>query len=125
MGDSGSDVPPAGQCLGRDQIRDSGGIREDGLDKMQDKVDLFQIRVVAYTDYFPNWPVFGAQKLKKETALKIKAALLKLRPKEAESGKILSSASSRALPLPLIKIATSSARRQSLRARSENRNSTG
>ncbi len=71
---------------------DAGGIREDDLDKMKDKVDLSQIRVVAYTDYFPNWPVFGTQKLKKETALKIKAALLKLRPKEAEAEKILSSA---------------------------------
>ena len=71
---------------------DAGGIREDDLDKMKDKVDLSQIKVVAYTDYFPNWPVFGTQKLKKGTALKIKAALLKLRPNEAESERILSSA---------------------------------
>ena len=35
---------------------DAGGIREDDLDKMKDKVDLSQIRIVGYTDYFPNWP---------------------------------------------------------------------
>ncbi len=71
---------------------DAGGIREDDLEKMKDKVDLDQIRIVAYTDYFPNWPLFSAPKLKKTTADKIRTALLKLKPNEAESEKILDAA---------------------------------
>lgn len=71
---------------------DAGGIREDDLDKMKDKVDLSQIRVVAYTDYFPNWPVFSTPGLSGGTAAKIRAALLKLKPNEAEAEKILSAA---------------------------------
>jgi len=68
---------------------DAGGIREDDFDKMKDKVDLSQLKIVGYTDYFPNWPVFGASKLNKGTAEKIKAALLKLKPNDAESEKVL------------------------------------
>lgn len=71
---------------------DAGGIREDDLDKMKDKVDLSQIRIVAYSDYFPNWPVFATPKLNKGAAAKIKAALLKLKPGDPESEKILSAA---------------------------------
>lgn len=59
---------------------------------MKDKVDLSQIRVVAYTDYFPNWPVFSTPRLSGVTAAKIRAALLKLKPNEAEAEKILSAA---------------------------------
>ncbi len=59
---------------------DAGGIREDDLEKMKDKVDLSQIKIVAYSDYFPNWPVFATAGLNKAAASKIKAALLKLKP---------------------------------------------
>jgi len=68
---------------------DAGGIREDDLPKMKDKVDLEQIRIVGYTDYFPNWPVFSSQKLGRDTAAKVKAALLKLKPNDPQSAKIL------------------------------------
>jgi phosphonate transport system substrate-binding protein len=71
---------------------DAGGIREDDLDKMKDKVDLSQIKIVAYSDYFPNWPVFATTKLNKGAASKIKAALLKLKPGDPESERILSAA---------------------------------
>lgn len=71
---------------------DAGGIREDDLDKMKDKVDLSQIRIVAYTDYFPNWPVYSTPKLNKAAAEKIKAALIKLKPGDPEAEKILSAA---------------------------------
>jgi len=71
---------------------DAGGIREDDLDKMKDKVDLSQIKIVGYSDYFPNWPVYATPKLNKDTAAKVRAALLKLKPKEAESEKILGAA---------------------------------
>jgi len=68
---------------------DAGGIREDELDKVKDKMDISQIRVLGYTDYFPNWPFFATPKLKPELAGKVKAALLKLRPNDPQNGKIL------------------------------------
>ncbi len=71
---------------------DAGGIREDDLEKMKEKVNLSQIKIVGYTDYFPNWPVFATPKLNKNAAMKIKAALLKLKPKSGQSEKILGSA---------------------------------
>lgn len=68
---------------------DAGGIREDDFEKMKDKVDLSQLKIVGYTDYFPNWPVFAGSKMSKATAEKIKAALLKLKPNDAGSEKVL------------------------------------
>ncbi len=69
---------------------DAGAIREDDLEKMIKKVDLSQIKVVAYTEYFPNWPVFAAQSLGKDRAAKIRSALLRLRPGDPVSRKVLS-----------------------------------
>ncbi len=71
---------------------DAGGIREDDLEKMKEKVNLSQIKIVGYTDYYPNWPVFATPRLNKDAAKKIKAALLKLKPKSAQSEKVLGSA---------------------------------
>lgn len=59
---------------------DAGGIREDDLEKMREVVDLAQIKIVAYTDYYPNWPLFSTKKMNKATSEKVKAALLKLKP---------------------------------------------
>jgi phosphonate transport system substrate-binding protein len=67
---------------------DAGGIREDDLDKLKDKVDLTQIKIVAYTDYFPNWPVYATSKLDKGAAAKVKAALLKLTKGDATTEKV-------------------------------------
>ncbi|MDH4163021.1 MAG: phosphate/phosphite/phosphonate ABC transporter substrate-binding protein [Nitrospirota bacterium] len=67
---------------------DAGGIREDDLEKMKDKVDLSQIKIVAYTDYYPNWPLFTTDKMSKATAEKVRAALLKLKPNSPEAGTI-------------------------------------
>jgi len=66
---------------------DAGGIREDDFEKMRDKVDLDQVRIIAYTDYFPNWPIYSAPKLKKDVSAKVKAALhkLKIGGQEAEA----------------------------------------
>lgn len=71
---------------------DAGGIREDDLDKMKDKVDLSQLKIVGYTDYFPNWPVFASPKLSKTTTAKIRAALLKLKPNDPQSDAVLGAA---------------------------------
>ena len=62
---------------------DAGGIREDDLEKMKDKVDLSQIKIVAYTDYFPNWPLFRTGKMNKAVADKVRTALMKLKPNSA------------------------------------------
>jgi phosphonate transport system substrate-binding protein len=71
---------------------DAGGIREDDLDKMKDKVDLSQIKIVGYTDYFPNWPVYATPKLNKAASAKVKAALLNLKPGDPAAEKILEAA---------------------------------
>lgn len=71
---------------------DAGGIREDDLEKMKNKMDLSQIKIIGYSDYFPNWPVFSTAKLNKSVVAKIKAALLKLKPEDVESTRVLRSA---------------------------------
>jgi phosphonate transport system substrate-binding protein len=53
---------------------DAGVIREDDLEKTKNKVDLEQIRILDYTEYSPNWPMFTTPNLSKVTAAKIKAA---------------------------------------------------
>jgi phosphonate transport system substrate-binding protein len=59
---------------------DAGGIREDDLEKMKGRVDVSKLKIVSYTDYYPNWPLFSTPRLKEETAARIRAALLKLKP---------------------------------------------
>jgi phosphonate transport system substrate-binding protein len=76
---------------------DAGGIREDDLEKMRGKVNISQLKIVGYTEYFPNWPVFATPRLNKDTAMKIQAALLKLKPKDPQSEKILGRERSTAL----------------------------
>jgi len=71
---------------------DAGGVREEQLDKMKGTIDVSQLKVIGYTDYFPNWPFFATQKLKKETADKIRAALLKLKPNDPQNEKVLAPA---------------------------------
>jgi phosphonate transport system substrate-binding protein len=68
---------------------DAGGVREEQLDKMKGSLDTTQLRIVGYTDYFPNWPVFSTPSLKKETVDKIRTALLKLKPNDPQNEKIL------------------------------------
>jgi phosphonate transport system substrate-binding protein len=75
-----------------DKTADAGGIREDELEKVKDKVDISQLRIVGYTDYFPNWPFFAGPHVKPETAARIKAALLKLKPNDPKNEAILKSA---------------------------------
>jgi phosphonate transport system substrate-binding protein len=69
---------------------DAGGIREDDLDKLAGKVDLSQLKILAYTDYFPNWPLFASGRVAPATREALKAALLKLKGGDAvlESAKL-------------------------------------
>lgn len=71
---------------------DAGGMREDDLEKMKSRVDLSKIKVVGYTDFFPNWPLFAAPKSAKGTVLKIQEALIELKPNDPAAGKILAAA---------------------------------
>ncbi len=68
---------------------DAGGVREEQLDKMKDKIDTSQLKIVGYSDYFPNWPFFAAPGVKKATADKLRAALLKLKPNDPKNEAIL------------------------------------
>jgi phosphate/phosphite/phosphonate ABC transporter binding protein len=58
---------------------DAGGIREDDLEKLKDRIDLSQLKILAYTDYFPNWPLFATARVSSGTRDAVRAALLKLR----------------------------------------------
>ena len=71
---------------------DAGGIREDDLEKMKEVVDLAQIKVVAYTDYYPNWPFFSSKRMNSATAGKVRAALLKLKPNSTEAQQVAGAA---------------------------------
>jgi len=71
---------------------DAGGIREDDLEKMKEKVDLSQIQIVGYTDYFPNFPLVACPRLAKDRARRVRDALLKLRPGSADAASVLGSA---------------------------------
>jgi phosphonate transport system substrate-binding protein len=71
---------------------DAGCVREEEFEKMRNKVDFAQLRIVGYTDYFPNWPFFATPKLKKSTAEMLRTALLKLRPNDPQNEKVLGTA---------------------------------
>ncbi len=68
---------------------DAGGLREDDLEKQKGVLDLSQLRIVAYTDYYPNWPFFAAPMLRKEFSEKLRTALLKLKPGSTRARKVL------------------------------------
>lgn len=74
------------------RIADAGGIREDDLEKMRDKVDLSQIQIVAYTDYFPNFPFVACPRMPKDAAKRVREALLKLPPGGPQSASVLGAA---------------------------------
>jgi phosphate/phosphite/phosphonate ABC transporter binding protein len=57
---------------------DAGGIREDDLDKLKGKIDLSQVKILAYTEYFPNWALFASPRLAPASRDEVKAALLKI-----------------------------------------------
>lgn len=62
---------------------DAGGIREDDLDKLAGKIDLSQLKILAYTDYFPNWPIFASATVPAPTRDALRAALLGLKAGDA------------------------------------------
>lgn len=71
---------------------DAGGIREGDLAKMRTKVDLSKIRILAYSDYYPNWPMFAAPGMNAARTEKIKNALLKLKQGDPNAKRVLKAA---------------------------------
>lgn len=75
------------------RVADAGGIREDDLEKCKGKADLSQLKVIAKTDHYPNWPLFAMPRLSGEKAVKIRTALLKLVPGSAKARSVVGKAS--------------------------------
>ena len=73
-------------------VADAGGIREDDLPKMKNKVNLANIRIIASSDPYPNWPMFATPGLNAEKARKIKDALLKLKVGDPNTARVLKAA---------------------------------
>lgn len=71
---------------------DAGGIREDDLEKVKNKVDFSKIRIIAYTPYYPNWPIYLHPRVAAATAAKIRTAILKLSANSPLSSRVLRSA---------------------------------
>lgn len=59
---------------------------------MKDKIDLNKIKIISYTEYFPNWCFAAFSHTDKDGAEKIKQALLKLNKNNADHYKILEKA---------------------------------
>lgn len=57
---------------------DIGSVREGTLELVADKIDLSQIRVLAYTDWYPGWMYAARTDLDPAAASAIKDALLNL-----------------------------------------------
>ncbi len=71
---------------------DIGLIREGALNVVADKIDIRQIRVVAYSKYYPGWVYSARKDLDPEVLAKIKAALFKLSMDEPAHRPILEKA---------------------------------
>lgn len=71
------------------KVADAGAVREPDLERMKDKVDMSQIRIVGYTESMPNWLVFAVAKTSKAMQDKAKAALLKLGPSSGAADAVL------------------------------------
>lgn len=61
---------------------DAGFVREAVLPLAQELVDMDRIRVLARTEYYPNWPVSAAEHVPADLADKVQKALLQLQDKD-------------------------------------------
>ena len=71
---------------------DVGTIREGTLDIMADKIDLQQIRVLAYSHWYPGWVYAARRGLDPAIVGKIKKALMALNLDDPEHAAILKKA---------------------------------
>lgn len=73
-------------------VVDIGGIRTADFEKIKKQVSIPDVVILSESEQIPNWPFYQLASAKPEISGKIKAALLKLVPKSAASGKILKDA---------------------------------
>lgn len=59
-------------------LHDIGSIREGSLRVVADKIDINQIKVVAYSQWYPGWVYAVSPKVPQEVVEKIRTAMLKL-----------------------------------------------
>jgi phosphonate transport system substrate-binding protein len=71
---------------------DIGLIREGSLNVVADKIDIRQIRVIAYSKFYPGWVYSARKNLNPEVLHKIQAALFKLSVENPEHLPILENA---------------------------------
>lgn len=71
---------------------DAGFIREDVLQAVKDKIDLKKMKIIASTEYFPNWCFAAFSHTEKDVAEKIKQALLRLNKNNPDHYEILEKA---------------------------------
>lgn len=71
---------------------DIGLIREGALNVVADRIDIRQIRVIAYSKYYPGWVYSARKDLDPEILHRIQAALFKLTPDNPEHRPILEKA---------------------------------
>ena len=50
------------------------------------------MKIIAYTPYYPNWPMYAHPRVSPETAARVRSAILKLSAKSPLSSKVLKSA---------------------------------
>jgi phosphonate transport system substrate-binding protein len=71
---------------------DIGLIREGSLNVVADKIDIRQIRVIAYSKFYPGWVYSARKNLNPEVLHKIQAAMFKLSVENPEHLAILENA---------------------------------
>jgi phosphonate transport system substrate-binding protein len=67
-------------------------VREDILASMRERVDVYALRVLAYTDYIPTWCFAAFRDTDPEVARKLREALLGLDRTDAEDAEALAKA---------------------------------
>ena len=80
--------PKVGEAV-RDAKADVGGMPESIFKRLPFE---YMLKVVGTTDYLPNWALHTTKKTDPGSALKIKEALLKLKPKTAQADRVLQDA---------------------------------
>jgi phosphonate transport system substrate-binding protein len=61
---------------------EAGFVRESALGVVRDMVDMDQIRVLARTPYYPNWPVAAYKAVDAHLASQVQDALISLTDKD-------------------------------------------
>jgi len=68
---------------------DAAFVREDILKAVEGRVDLAQIRIIGYTDYFPSWCLAAFRETDPTVVAKVQESLLKLTTEKPEHARIL------------------------------------